>query len=192
MKKAKDEFTDQEGEISRLNITLRDKSNEANDLHREMDKQNAMIVNQKLIEALIELEKIRDGSQDALENGLKGWSAKLKLFEDEIARQSRETAKQKMLIEIEEILEKLRKNSAYLNELEQSKDELETKLYVDGNLDNVTESQKKEVEQINLKIRWANDERKNLLQDLESILKMIEEKNAFIQAQKADLEELAN
>jgi len=45
LKKAKDDFNEQEAEISRLNITLRDKSNEANDLHREMDKQNAMIIN---------------------------------------------------------------------------------------------------------------------------------------------------
>jgi len=114
------------------------------------------------------------------------------LFEDEVARQSRENSKQKMLIEIEEILEKLRKNSAYRNELEQAKDELEAKIFVDGNLDTVSDAQKKELSKIDLKIRWANDERKNLLGDIESILKTLDEKNRFIEAQQADLEELAN
>lgn len=97
-----------------------------------------------------------------------------------------------MLIEIEEILEKLRKNSAYRNELEQAKDELEAKIFVDGNLDTVSDAQKKELSKIDLKIRWANDERKNLLGDIESILKTLDEKNRFIEAQQADLEELAN
>ena len=49
--------------------------------------------------------------------------------------------KQKMLVEIEVILEKLRKNSTYLTDLAQAKEEFETKLLVDGNLDTITEAQ---------------------------------------------------
>ena len=64
---------------------------EVNNLHREMDKENAMNINKKLtelIDTLVNVEKKRSVNQSELENGLGAWSAKLKLFQDEASRQS--------------------------------------------------------------------------------------------------------
>jgi len=66
-----------------------------NDLHRDIDKENAMNINQKLsdmIQTLLDVEKNRRDGQDSLENALGDWSAKLRLFEDEASRKSREAA----------------------------------------------------------------------------------------------------
>lgn len=41
-----------------------------------------------------------------------------------------------------------------------------------------------------LKIRWANDEKKSLFNDLEEALRILEDKNRFIEAQKNDIEHL--
>ena len=48
----------------------------------------------------------------------------------------------------------------------------------------------KELDGVNLKIRWANDEKKAIFGDLETTLRILEDKNKFIEAQKSDIEEL--
>jgi len=70
---------------------LKRRSIEVNDLHREIDKENAMNINSRLsilIKTLLEMESNRRESQNSLENALGDWSAKVKLFEDEASRKS--------------------------------------------------------------------------------------------------------
>ena len=67
-------------------------------------------------------------------------------------------------------------------ELNQIRDNLETKLASDSVLDSVRESLNEELEGVNLKIRWANDEKKKLYADLENAIRLLDDKNAFIEA----------
>lgn len=66
-----------------MTVDLKNKTIQVNDLHREVDKENATNINQKLTEllnTLVEIEKKRRVSQNNLENALENWSIKLKLF----------------------------------------------------------------------------------------------------------------
>ena len=79
-----------EDDIQKL-MDVKKKSIEVNDLHREIDKENALNINQKihqLIDTLISLDKRRREAQTILENAQENWSTKLKLFQDEASKQS--------------------------------------------------------------------------------------------------------
>jgi hypothetical protein len=54
-------------------------------------------------------------------------------------------------------------------------------------LDEVREGISRELESANLKIRWVNDEKKTVFADLDEALKILEEKNRFIQSQMEDI-----
>ncbi len=75
-------------------------------------------------------------------------------------------------------------------ELSENKERLEAKLNTDSALDDADKGVQKELDQVTLKIRWASDEKVNIYNDLEIALKILEDKNAFIEAQKGDIEEL--
>jgi len=138
------------------------------------------------------MESNRRESQNSLENALGDWSAKVKLFEDEASRKSWEAATKAAFEKVEDLLAQLKGVTQRLAELEETKENLETKLFVDSELDEANASLGKDIEGVNLKIRWANDEKKSLFNDLEEALKIIEDKNRFIQAQEQDIENLTS
>lgn len=83
LKKMGNEFKEKEDVIQKMSTDLKKKTIEVNDMHREMDQENALNINQKiheLIDTLVEIEKKRRTSQFGLENALENWSIKLKLF----------------------------------------------------------------------------------------------------------------
>lgn len=85
-----DSYKQREDDIQKL-MDVKKKSIEVNDLHREIDKENALNINQKihqLIDTLISLDKRRREAQTILENAQENWSTKLKLFQDEASKQS--------------------------------------------------------------------------------------------------------
>lgn len=193
LKDLSSQFRERENEITNLNGELQKKSLEVSDLHREMDKENAMNINQRVTEltdTLVNIEKKRLDSQNTLENGLSGWSAKLKLFQDETSRQSREAAKKKAFAKVEDLLEKLRKVSNDMSELHEIKESLDYKIFTDNNLDEVDSTMEKEMQGVMLKIRWANDEKRSIYNELETALKLLEDKNRFIEAQREDIQAL--
>ncbi len=62
LKSLGDQFREKDGKITQLNSELKAKSLEVNDLHREVDKENAKNINKKLsdlISTLVEIEKHR-------------------------------------------------------------------------------------------------------------------------------------
>ena len=67
------------------------------------------------------------------------------------------------------------------------KEELENKILVDGHLDEVRNGLLKELEGVNLKIRWVNDEKKTVEADLDEALRILDDKSKFIEAQKEDI-----
>ncbi len=77
---------------------------------------------------------------------------------------------------------KLKKLSGEENDLTQTKESLENKLYVDVNHDEVWNFINKELESVNLKLRWINDEKKTIMADLDEALRILEDKNRFILA----------
>ena len=77
---------------------------------------------------------------------------------------------------------KLKKLSGEENDLTQTKESLENKLYVDVNHDEVWSFINKELESVNLKLRWINDEKKTIMADLDEALRILEDKNRFILA----------
>jgi len=79
-------------------------------------------------------------------------------------------------------LAKLKKLSGEENDLTQTKESLENKLYVDVNHDEVWNFINKELESVNLKLRWINDEKKTIMADLDEALRILEDKNRFILA----------
>lgn len=193
LKSLGDQFREKDTQITQMNAELKEKALQVNDLHREVDKENAKNINKKLTEilqTLIEIEKHRREAQNSLEDACKGWSTKLQLFSHEAARKSREAFRQKAREELEELLSKLRANAENLAELEQQREQLEAKIFVDESLGKANAGLRKELESTNLKIRWANDEKKQIFTDLEAALKILEDKNKFIDAQKADIEAL--
>lgn len=76
----------------------------------------------------------------------------------------------------------MKKISAEENDLHQIRESLENKIYVDSTLDEVKNLLNKELEQINIKIRWANDEKKTVYADLDEALRILEDKTRFIEA----------
>lgn len=152
-----------------------------------------MNINQKLTEllnTLVDIEKKRRVSQNNLENALENWSIKLKLFQDEASRQSREAAKAKAIQKVEELLARLKKLTTEENDLHQLKESLENKLLIDSNLDEVKNLLIKELESANMKIRWVNDEKKTVYADLDEALRILEDKTKFIEEQKQDIQRL--
>lgn len=197
----------QGGEIERLNNHLRDQQKETDELtsalsestskivslHSEVDKDNAANLNAKLstlISTLVEVDKARRESQDKLENSQENWTAKLKLFQDEAARSSRETANNKRSVEVDNLLAKLDRLNRDQNEIAKQRDVLEARVISDSNRDVVNDNLQKELDGINLKLRWADDEVKKTEADLQDLLNFIEFKKSFIADQEAQIQSL--
>ena len=67
---------------------------------------------------------------------------------------------------------------------------METKIYVDTNLDEVREGVQKEYDSVMLKLKWTNDEKRTVFADLDEALRILEDKGKFIEAQKEDIQTL--
>lgn len=149
------QFKQREAEIQKL-MEVKQKQIEVNDLHREVDKENALNINQKiheLIDTLISMDKKRREAQNLLENAQENWQTKkLKLFEDEASRQSRQNAIDKASKAVEDLINKLRNLDKTKNDVEAIKEDLENKIQVDGILDEVREGLNRELDSTNLKI----------------------------------------
>lgn len=61
-----------------------------------------------MIDTLISIEKKRRDAQNLLENAQENWSTKLKLFQDEASRQSRQAALDKAVKTVEDLIARLR------------------------------------------------------------------------------------
>lgn len=88
---------------------------------------------------------------------------------------------------VEELLSKLKALEQVRIQTITIKEELETKIQVDSQLDEVREALIRELESVNLKIRWVNDEKKTVMADLDEALRILEDKNKFILLQEGDI-----
>ena len=181
------DLNSQQSNISSLQKELSDSTNQVVELYRTVDQENAANLNVKLsnlITTLVDVDKWRRNNQGNLENGQEGWTAKLKLFEDQAAKMSRDNANKKRADEIENLLNKLDKLNKDRNQVAMERDEMESKLLTDGNKDAIGLSLQKEFDSLTLKVRWASDEIEKTHNELEELLKSVEFKKTFITEQQ--------
>lgn len=179
--------------ISRLQGELSETANKIVEIHAVVDKENAANLNFKLsllIGNLINADKYRKEAQGKLENAQEGWTAKLKLFEDEASRMSRESANQKWTVEVENLINKLDKLNRDKNEIARQRDEFDLKVTTDINRDHLIDNLAKEKEKLTLKNRWINDELDKTRNDLSDLLKFLEFKKGFLDDQEEQLKTL--
>lgn len=190
MKKLQEQLRTQEGEITKLQKSLSESAKQVVELHATVDKDNAANLNAKLstlIRTLVDVDKYRRTNQNRLENAQEGWSAKLRLFEDEASRMSKENANKKRADEIDNLLHKLDKLTRERNSIARERDEIEAKFLTDNNRDELTEKMEKELDGLNLKLTWANDEIVKTHGDLQDLLKFLEFKRTFLSDQEEQL-----
>jgi hypothetical protein len=89
---------------------------------------------------------------------------------------------------VEDLITKLKSLDTTLNSTLAIKEDLENKLLIDGLLDETRDSLNRELESVNLKIRWVNDEKKTIIADLDEALRILEDKSRFIAIQKEDIQ----
>ena len=180
----------QESDVTNLQQQLSESAKKIVDLHASVDKENAANLNAKLshlIGVLVDVDKSRRQSQNSLENAQEKWTAKLKLFEDEASRMSRENANKKRAAEVENLLNKLDRLNKERNEIARERDELEAKVVTDGNRDVLNSNLEKELEGLNLKLRWANDEIVKTHNDLTDLLKFLDFKRNYLNDQEEQI-----
>lgn len=193
IEKLKGHLGTQAKSISELQAQLSENAQKIVDLHAVVDKNNAANLNAKLstlIGTLVDVEKTRRWSQNALENSQESWSAKVRIFTDEASRASRENANQKRAKEVENLLNKLDRLNKERNEIARQRDELEAKVVTDKNRDAVGENTQKELDGLNLKLRWANDEIVNTHNNLQELLKLLAIKKGFVTDQEEQIRSL--
>jgi chromosome segregation ATPase len=186
----KKNFETQGKSISELQATLSASAAKIVELHGLVDKNNAANLNAKLstlIGTLVDVDKTRRTSQNDLENSQENWSFKVRTFLDEAARSSRENANQKRAKEVENLLNKLDRLNRERNEIAFKRDEMEAKVATDRNRDEVNDNLVKELDGLNLKLRWANDEIVQTHGDIQDILKLLSTKKGFITDQEEQI-----
>ena len=188
------ELKNQAQGITDLQRELSDSASKIVDLHATVDKENAANLNAKLshlISLLVDTDKYRRDSQNKLENAQEGWTAKLSLFQDEAARMSRETANQKRAAEVEKLLHKLDSLNKQRTDIAKERDEMAAKMTTDSYRDILASNlEEKELQSLNLKLRWANDEIVRTHNDLTDLLKFLDYKRTFLSDQEEQLRTL--
>ncbi|CAI2383295.1 unnamed protein product [Moneuplotes crassus] len=179
--------------IASLQRELSSSATKIMELHSGVDEQNAANLNAKLsslITTLVTADKSRRQAQGLLENAQEGWSSKLKLFEDEASRMSRENANKKHAAEIDRLLTKLDKLNRERNQVANARDRIDARLATDKVRDAIDEGLLKEKEQLTLKHKWATDEMQKAQDDLEELVKLLSFKKDLLANQQEQLEQL--
>ena len=164
--------------VQTLSSDLGTHSKEIDSLHEDVDKENATDLNSRLrqlIDTLIAVDSKRQNVQKNFENAQSTWSIKLQLYIDEASRRSRETARDKRIHEIEKLISKIDQITREIYRLQTEIEMNESKLLIDANLDMAEKEIRRELESTNLKLRWANDERRTILNELEIMLTILRE-----------------
>jgi len=161
-----------------LSNELKTQSQNIEDLHQEIDKENAVNLNtkvSKLIDELMLVDEKRRSAQDSLESAQRNWSMKLALFSNEASRRSREAAREKRIHEIEKQISKIDQNSREIYGLQTEIDTIEAKFLTDTHRDIIDQELRRELDGIKLKVRWAEDERRLSFEELQKLLQTLKE-----------------
>lgn len=152
---------------------------------KEIDNQKAIEYEKHfsdLQNTLYRAERARKDIQGNLSNGICGLTFKIRTFEDQQADRRRE--RDDRIKEIQDLLNRLKVNDQAINELVGEKERLQNKLSTDTRLDNVSKGILKEIEGANLKLKWANEERETLRNQMNDALNNAKQKANYIQSQE--------
>ena len=176
----KNEITSNAKNWEKLSDELREKGKIIEQLHVEVDKQNAVALNKRLnrlIDTLVTVDSKRREAQDLLENGQTNWSIKLRLFMDEASQRSRETARLKRIQEIEIKINKIDRLTREIYSIRTEIDRFEKKIFTDKNRDTLNNEAKYELDGHMFKLRWAEDQRKQAFEELEYLLQLLKDRD---------------
>jgi chromosome segregation ATPase len=179
-------------EVNNLTHVLKEQTVAIEELHGDVDKENATNLNARLrhlIDTLVNVDVKRKAAQQNLEDGQTKWSIKLRLFLDEASRRSRETAREKRVHEIEKTINKIDNISRDIYRLQTELERAEIKLFTDANRELDEKELKNELDGIRLKLRWAEDERRLTFGELETLLSILRETN-ITEMQITEIDEL--
>lgn len=179
-------------EVNSLTHVLKEQTVSIEQLHEEVDKENAANLNARLrhlIDTLVNVDSKRKTAQQNLEDGQTKWSIKLRLFLDEASRRSRETAREKRMHEIEKTISKIDHITREIYRMQTELERAEIKLFTDSNRNLNEKELKNELDGIKLKLRWAEDERRLAFGELETLLSILREID-IREMQVTEIEEL--
>jgi chromosome segregation ATPase len=158
---------------------------------KEMDSIRALGYDEKAEKLLIDLKRVesdRRRHQDELEKAHETLSTKLTLFKDDASerRKQKEDGEARVTNE----LTKLHDLQDTINELHCQLDNLSNKIVSDNNKDTVGASLEHEKETMNLKLRWAIDEREISKKDYQEAIELLRTKHQEIKEQEIQIDEL--
>jgi chromosome segregation ATPase len=158
---------------------------------KEMDSIKALGYDDKAEKLLIDLKRVeidRRRHQDELEKAHETLSTKLILFKDDASerRKQKEDGEARVTNE----LTKLHDLQDTINELHYQLDNLSNKIVSDNNKDTVGASLEHEKETMNLKLRWAIDEKEISRKDYQEAIELLRTKHQEIKDQEIQIDEL--
>jgi chromosome segregation ATPase len=158
---------------------------------KEMDSIKALGYDEKAEKLLIDLKRVeidRRRHQDELEKAHETLSTKLILFKDDASerRKQKEDGEARVTNE----LTKLHDLQDTINELHYQLDNLSNKIVSDNNKDTVGASLEHEKETMNLKLRWAIDEKEISRKDYQEAIELLRTKHQEIKDQEIQIDEL--
>jgi Tfp pilus assembly protein PilN len=157
----------------------------------EMDSINAIGYNDKINKLQDDLKRCDDERrkhQDELENTHDNFSTKLQIFKT--GELDRKRIRDQNMDKIADALEKLKTTQETINELLRDIDAIENKLVSDANKDTVGASLEQEKDNLNLKLRWATEERDNIYKDLQEAITLLKSKQREVSEQEQRIREL--
>ena len=112
----------------------------------------------------------------------------MSLFENRF--NERRQQKEDWIREIETLLDDLKANSETIVSLLHQRDLLSQKIKTDEQLDQVHQSYQKEIEGFELKLKWADEEREKMREQLRLAIEMLRDKQTYIQEQEDSIRTL--
>lgn len=185
----RDRFHGVEAKNRDLNLTMMKQKLDLEDHEKEMDAIEAIKYNENSSELQSNLKKIeeqRRKHQDELENVQGNLSLKLTLFQDYESQRRREKEGKEKLIESQ--LQKLLNSQENINSIQKSIDELNNRIVSDNNKDTVGITLDTEKDSLNLKLRWAQEERDNSRKQIKDAIELLRMKQQEIIDQEKQLE----
>lgn len=187
----KDRFNDVEFKNRHLKVEIEKQTLDLQAHEREMDSIEAIGYDEKASQLQSDLKRVEDvrkQHQDELENAQAKLSVKLQLFQDLTAQRKREKEVQQKRVDND--LEKIMDLQLEINTLLSQIDEINSKIISDCNKDTVGASLENERDSLNLKVRWAQEERENSRKDIQEAIELLKAKNQEAKDQEAQIERL--
>jgi hypothetical protein len=142
----------------------------------------------QLVSALNIADETRKRHQDDLENAQEQWSTKLDIFKDE--KMQRQKERDDQYAKVADHIDQIADIQRTINDLLLSKEKLENKHLSDQNKDTVRAGLESESEAVELKLRWAHDEKNDLIAQLNEAIAVAKAKDSEIKEQEDTIRRL--